>query len=366
MKTSASFSFKQKSQDFIVEEKLPFALAGKGDAFFVFFEKRNINTMDVVEHLCSSLKISRLTLGIAGLKDKKAMARQWISIYQSALKRMGGEVVFVNCLAEVAKILKTWWHNEPIDLRTPIENVFHIRLRAKKKLGREERSQAQQGIEKLFADGFPNFFGEQRFGINGRNWKQGMDLIAWKSDVREKKEIIFKLQSVGSKLFNDYLGLRVKKILDLMDGDIVSVTNEDGTKEFGVYRKKNHSIQTFHNPSWGQDFFCYPQQLGQEIPFDAQSMTVTGPVMGFNTLLCQTNTLAGKGEQAFLKQKQWDEKKLKLFRDCKVWGLRRDLWVWPVNKSVRYQWDDLLIRFALPSGSYASVLIDLMMGTLEG
>jgi len=107
MKTSASFSFKQKSQDFIVEEKLPFALAGKGDAFFVFFEKRNINTMDVVEHLCSSLKISRLTLGIAGLKDKKAMARQWISIYQSALKRMGGEVVFVNCLAEVAKILKT-------------------------------------------------------------------------------------------------------------------------------------------------------------------------------------------------------------------------------------------------------------------
>jgi len=67
--------------------------------------------------------------------------------------------------------------------------------------------------------------------------------------VREKKEIIFKLQSVGSKLFNDYLGLRVKKILDLMDGDIVSVTNEDGTKEFGVYRKKNHSIQTFHNPS---------------------------------------------------------------------------------------------------------------------
>ena len=56
--------------------------------------------------------------------------------------------------------------------------MFHIRLRAKKKLGREERSQAQQGIEKLFADGFPNFFGEQRFGINGRNWKQGMDLIA--------------------------------------------------------------------------------------------------------------------------------------------------------------------------------------------
>ena len=56
------YSFKQKSQDFIVEEKLPFKLEGKGDAFFVYFEKRNLNTMDVVKHLCKELEISRLTL----------------------------------------------------------------------------------------------------------------------------------------------------------------------------------------------------------------------------------------------------------------------------------------------------------------
>lgn len=59
------FSFKQKSQDFIVTEDLPFALSGKGDAFFVFFEKRNLNTMDVVNHICASCDISRLSLGIA-------------------------------------------------------------------------------------------------------------------------------------------------------------------------------------------------------------------------------------------------------------------------------------------------------------
>ena len=33
------FSFKQKSQDFIVTEELPFTLANKGDVFFAFFEK---------------------------------------------------------------------------------------------------------------------------------------------------------------------------------------------------------------------------------------------------------------------------------------------------------------------------------------
>ncbi|NOZ44765.1 MAG: tRNA pseudouridine(13) synthase TruD [bacterium] len=59
------FQFKQKSQDFIVEEELPFVLKGEGDAFFVYFEKQNLNTMDVVDHLCKQLKISRMTLGIA-------------------------------------------------------------------------------------------------------------------------------------------------------------------------------------------------------------------------------------------------------------------------------------------------------------
>ncbi len=82
------FSFKEKSQDFIVEENLPFELKGKWDVFFVLFEKQNKTTMDVVNHLCKDLGISRLTLGIAWLKDKKAMTRQWICIYKSALKKL--------------------------------------------------------------------------------------------------------------------------------------------------------------------------------------------------------------------------------------------------------------------------------------
>ena len=56
------FSFKQKSQDFIVTEELPFKFANEGDVFFVFFEKRNLNTMDVVKHICNSRNLSRLAL----------------------------------------------------------------------------------------------------------------------------------------------------------------------------------------------------------------------------------------------------------------------------------------------------------------
>ncbi|MEI6672554.1 MAG: hypothetical protein WCL02_04320 [bacterium] len=56
------FSFKQKSQDFIVTEELPFTLSNTGEVFFVFFEKRNLNTMDVVHHLCAQGNLSRLSL----------------------------------------------------------------------------------------------------------------------------------------------------------------------------------------------------------------------------------------------------------------------------------------------------------------
>ena len=83
------YILKQKSKDFVVEEQLPFVPSGKGDAFFVYFEKQNLTTMEVISHLCRELHISRLTLGFAGLKDKDAITRQWVSIYKSALKKLG-------------------------------------------------------------------------------------------------------------------------------------------------------------------------------------------------------------------------------------------------------------------------------------
>jgi tRNA pseudouridine13 synthase len=143
------FSFKQKSQDFIVTEELPFTLAGRGDAFFVFFEKRNLNTMDIVHHLCAAFNLSRLSLGIAGLKDKKAITRQRICIYKSALKKLGGEKAFLESIGEVAKVLKTGRHTTPIGMTTPIQNSFYIRLRANKKLSEKEKDISNRKILSL-------------------------------------------------------------------------------------------------------------------------------------------------------------------------------------------------------------------------
>ena len=128
------FSFKKTSADFHVYEELPFALSGKGDAFYVYVEKRNLTTQEVIDYLRKKLKLSRLSLGIAGLKDKKAIARQRISIYDRALAQAGGERVFVDTLAEITKVIKTARHAFPLNLSTPITNKFAITFRAQKNL----------------------------------------------------------------------------------------------------------------------------------------------------------------------------------------------------------------------------------------
>lgn len=44
-----------------------------------------------------------------------------------------------------------------------IHNMFTIRLRALKKLSQIEKKCTEERISTLFVQGFPNFFGSQRF-----------------------------------------------------------------------------------------------------------------------------------------------------------------------------------------------------------
>jgi len=47
-------------------------------------------------------------------------------------------------------------------------------------------------------------------------------------------------------------------------------------------------------------------------------MSVTGPVFGYNTLLCPLKTKAGEVEQAFMKKYEVNEKALSLFKQLKI------------------------------------------------
>lgn len=311
------FLFKQKSFDFIVEERLPFVLSGKGDAFFVYFEKQNKTTMEIIEFLCNELKISRLTLGVAWLKDKDAITRQWISIYQSALKRMWWEQVFLNKLSRVAKIISTNYHQRPLQMTDHITNHFSIRLRATQALGQGVKAQALAIIENLFAQWFPNFFGTQRFGINGKNWEIGKNIVEKKTSIKNSFEEKFKLQAYNSWLFNQYLKERLPLGLVALEWEIVK--------------------------DW----------------------LITWPVFGDDTLLAKPWTKAWEFQKAFMQKNNINSDFFACFKKHKIFGIPRPIWIMPTESRVRYQWDDLLIEFNLSSWSYASILIHQMLEKLE-
>ncbi len=49
------YYFKKQPEDFVVEELLDFVPSGNGDALYVFFEKRDTNTMDIINGLMKKL-----------------------------------------------------------------------------------------------------------------------------------------------------------------------------------------------------------------------------------------------------------------------------------------------------------------------
>ena len=67
-------------EDFEVEEIPAYAPSGHGEHVFALIEKRMLTTRDAVRALCDALDIDARAAGWAGLKDRNAVTRQWISL----------------------------------------------------------------------------------------------------------------------------------------------------------------------------------------------------------------------------------------------------------------------------------------------
>jgi tRNA(Glu) U13 pseudouridine synthase TruD len=190
-------------------------------------------------------------------------------------------------------------------------------LRATQALGQGVKSQALAIIENLFAQWFPNFFGTQRFWINWKNWEIWKNILEKKTSIKNKFEEKFKLQAYNSWLFNQYLKDRL--------------------------------------PLW-------KEALEWEVVKDGQ---VTWPVFGDDTLLAKENTKAWEFQKTFMQKHKINSDFFNFFKKHKIFWIPRPIRVMPTNTYVRYQWDDLLIEFDLPSGSYASIFIHQMLDKLE-
>ena len=141
------WTIKEEPEDFIVEEL--FSVSHKRDDHLVFtLEKVNWDTIGAIKALARALGISQKRLGYAGLKDRRALTRQKVSV--RGCEKMQLEEVNLPGIT-----LSDIEQGDSIHLGDHQGNRFEILVR--------HATLIPEDVKKLNR-GIPNYFGVQRFG----------------------------------------------------------------------------------------------------------------------------------------------------------------------------------------------------------
>lgn len=188
--------FRTYCEDFRVDEVLGFEPSGDGEHLLLHIEKTGENTRWVAKLLAEHYGIDDTRVGYCGLKDRRAVATQWFSVPWSprSLPALAG-----------CRVLASGRHGYKLRPGMHQENRFVIRLR--------DLSVPHAGIEQrldaIAADGVPNYFGEQRFGIERGNLREVADIVSReKPRFRGRRGGLY-LSAARSWLFNLVLSQRV-------------------------------------------------------------------------------------------------------------------------------------------------------------
>ncbi len=134
--------------DFKVKEILDLEIKESGPYSYYILEKRNMNTLEVLNYISQRWKISRERIGFCGLKDKRAVTSQYISIKEGPeedLEESNFKLKFIGK------------GESPIEVGSLKGNEFLVTIRS---IEPEKITEAFEIIKKI---GFANYFGEQRF-----------------------------------------------------------------------------------------------------------------------------------------------------------------------------------------------------------
>jgi len=197
-------------EHFEVEEVPAYLPAGEGEHLYLLVEKRGLTTRDLVDRLVA-LGVPEVGIGVAGLKDKHAVTRQWLSIparYEKALQGFEepGKI----------RILKAGRHKNKLRTGHLKGNRFRVFVMG------AEPEKAEAILARLRERGLPNYYGPQRFGLYGKNPEKGLELIQKKKGRGKPWLKRFLIGSVQSLLFNEYLAERLRQGLydRFLTGDV--------------------------------------------------------------------------------------------------------------------------------------------------
>lgn len=154
--------------DFRVEELPAYPCSGSGDHVHFELEKRGLSTQDAVRRVARALGVAPREVGVAGLKDARGVTRQRLSIEHVDPARVAALEL------DGLRVLGVARHGNKLRRGHLLGNRFVLGLRGTA-AGRVEEVRAV--LERLAEAGVPNYFGPQRFGLRGDNWRVGAALL---------------------------------------------------------------------------------------------------------------------------------------------------------------------------------------------
>ena len=187
--------------DFNVVEQLPFSPCGEGEHLFIYIRKTGANTVFVARELAKYFKVKEALVTYAGLKDRFAVTEQWFGVHVPGKQSYD----LADMHIEGVEVLSYERHNKKLRTGALTGNRFQLIIRDVTDL-----HALTERWQNIAAQGVPNYFGEQRFGIDGGNLVHALALFSG-TKVKNKKKRGMYLSAARSCIFNDILNARIKE-----------------------------------------------------------------------------------------------------------------------------------------------------------
>ncbi|GEM_PF-1223393 len=271
--------------------------------------KKGLTTEEAIKRLAKIYGIKEKDIGFAGLKDRVAITTQHITI-----KNFSGE----NYCNDELSAEKTGMSSRPIAVGDLESNAFEITLH-----GCRNTENLNALLKSLKSKGMPNYFGQQRFGAHNDNQIVGRHLI--------------------KKRYGDAL-----KIINEHSRDI-----HKGIK-YVTKRRLKFFVNAYQS-------FIFNKMLDAYIKKTKKPDYGDAPIIGARTKIARSvfgKILRRIMEKEKISSEDFRIKDLKL--SCE--GGMRKAFVKPRIESAEISGSDVKLKFILPKGSYATVMLKEITG----
>jgi tRNA pseudouridine13 synthase len=323
---------KEEPEDFCVDERPLYLPRGDGEHLYARITKRNLSTPDLVARLSSVLGVKTKCIGIAGLKDAHAVTSQMVSI-QGVMPEKVKRIRLDDRLTAVEVL---GFHRNRLRKGHHAGNRFRVVLRG---ASRDALVHVPAILAMLERQGMPNYFGPQRQGRAGLNYRTGAELLAdpeRRARMSRSKRLWY-LNAYQAHLFNRLLARRIDRIDRILAGDW-AMKHENGA------------------------CFLVTDAAAEQPRADRFEISPTGILFGSRAPWASGEP--GEMERAVAAEAgATSETLIRAASECGFRGERRALRAPITDLTWAQDAAGLIVSFSLPPGAYATSLLRELMKT---